>query len=177
MLLPKGFRKSPPVCLLNATKDLVIGHLHFSQEYSGKGILMDDGQSFRIFRHVRLEAAESCAESRKAVFIVRFKFAHFSQRTNRFASCIPIPLIVGFPGFREKIWSVNDETGYWQGMYQFESLQAIEAYRNSFVLGVMNNRAIPDSLSYKILPETSLVKYIHAHVHTSLSTKFGEIKP
>ena len=167
MLLPKGIRTSPPVCVLNATKALFTGHLHFLQEHTGKVILMDDGQSFRIFRHVRLEAAESCIESREAVFIVRFKFAHFSQRANRLASCIPIPLIVGFPGFRDKIWAVNDTTGYWQGMYQFESPQAIEAYRNSFVLRVMNNRTIPDSLSYKILPETSLVRYIRAHVHAN----------
>lgn len=164
MLLPNRVCNSPPVCILNAMKNLCTGHLHLSKKYLGKGIIMDDGQSFRIFRHVKLESAESPTGSKKAVFIVRFKFAHFSQQTNLLASYIPIPLIVGFPGFREKIWAVNDETGYWQGMYQFESAQAVEDYRNSFVLGVMNNRAVPDSLSYAILIETSLEKYIQAHV-------------
>lgn len=165
MSLIKGLRTSPPVCMLTAAKNLVTGHLHFPQKYVGKSVIMDDGQSFRIFRHVKLEAAGSCVESTGAVFIVRFKFAHFSQRANRLASCIPIPLIVGFPGFRDKIWALNDETNYWQGMYQFESPLAIEAYRVSFVLGVMSNRAIPESLSYTIFPETSLLAYIQAHSH------------
>ena len=56
-------------------------------------------------------------------------------------------LITGFPGFNTKIYAVNNETGYWQGLYQWESKQALEEYKKSFVFRMMNKRAISNSLS------------------------------
>lgn len=99
-----------------------------------------------------------------AVFIARFKFARLSQRCNRILSLIlsliPIPLIVGFPGFQEKIWMVDEETGYWQGIYQWESESAIVAHQQSYVLRVMNKRAVSTSISYTFLPNTRLSDFI-----------------
>jgi hypothetical protein len=121
---------------------------------------MDDGQQFTVFRHMVLDKSSKSPETIPAVFIVRFTFAALSRQANRMASLIPIPLIAGFPGFREKIWMVNEQTGSWQGVYQWESEQAVEAYQQSFVLGIMNKRAIQESLSYTVLPNTRLSEYM-----------------
>jgi hypothetical protein len=44
------------------------------------------------------------------------------------------------------MYAVNKENGYWQGMYQWESLEYLEEYKRSFVYKVMNKRAIPKTI-------------------------------
>lgn len=164
MAIHKNIRRNSFICFLITIGNVLRGRIHFSKEYIDKTLRMDDGQQFSIFRHMTLEASACHSDATPAVFIVRFKFATLSQHANRVASLIPIPLIAGFPGFREKIWMVNEDTGYWQGVYQWESEQAVEAYQHSFVLGIMNKRAIQESLSYIILPNTRLSEYMERHL-------------
>jgi len=166
MAIHKNIRRHPFICLLVTVGNTLRGRIHFSQEYRGKAIRMDDGQQFTVFRHMVLDKSANHSATIPTVFIVRFTFAALSQQANRIASLIPIPLIAGFPGFREKIWMVNEHTGYWQGVYQWESEQAAEAYQHSFVLGVMNKRAVQESLSYTILPKTHLSEYMRTRVIT-----------
>jgi hypothetical protein len=158
-----NIRCNPFICFLITIGNVLRGRVHFPKEHRGKTLRMDDGQVFTIFRHVRLNRSKYNSEATLPVFIVRFKFAKLSQKANKLMSLIPIPLIVGFPGFREKIWMVNEETGYWQGMYQWESEQTIEDYQQSFVLGMMNKRSVQTSLSCTILPHTRVSEYIEKH--------------
>ena len=55
---------------------------------------------------------------------------------------------------------VQEETGFWQGVYEWESTEAVEAYRRSFVLGAMNRRAEPRSVSHTVVPRTTLEDYV-----------------
>jgi len=166
MAIYKNIRHNPFICFLITVGNMLRGCIHFLKEYRGKALRMDDGQQFTVFRHMVLDKSAKHPETIPTVFIVRFTFAALSQQANRIASLIPIPLIAGFPGFREKIWMVNEQTGSWQGVYQWESEQAADAYQHSFVLGMMNKRAIPESLSYTILPKTRLSEYMRTHVIT-----------
>jgi len=150
-------RHLPPICFLAANANLLIGWVRFPREHLGRVLEMDDGQRFTVFRHAHLKRR---ASGKPAVFVVRFKFARFSQAANRRLSIIPIPLIVGFPGFMDKLWMVNAENGYWQGVYQFESPAAVEAYRHSFVLGLMNRRAASGTLSEQVHPGTHLRDFL-----------------
>ena len=163
MAINKNIRYNPFICFLITIGNVLRGRIHLPKEYSGKTLRMDDGHTFTIFRHVKLDGSKHDSEATPTVFIVRFTFAKLSQKANKLMSLIPIPLIVGFPGFREKIWMVNEETGYWQGVYQWESEQAVKEYQQSFVLGIMNKRSIHASLSYTILPDTYLSEYIEKH--------------
>ncbi len=79
-------------------------------------------------------------------------------------SLIPVPLIGGYPGFRHKLWMVQEETGYWQGVYEWESTEAVETYRRSFILGAMNRRAEPDSISETVVPRTLLEDYVGSRI-------------
>jgi hypothetical protein len=118
---------------------------------------MEDGRRFRVFRHLSLRSGRDAAP---AVMVIRFRFASFSQRVNRLLSLLPIPLIAGSPGFREKLWMVDDDRGDWQGVYEWESSEAVDAYRRSFVLGVMNRRAEPESITYAVFPQMRLADYL-----------------
>ena len=71
-----------------------------------------------------------------------------------------MPLIAGYPGFRHKLWMADEVSGTWQGVYEWESPEAVEVYRSSFVLGLMNRRAEPTSISYTVLQDTRLDDFV-----------------
>ena len=106
---------------------------------------------------------------KKSIFIVRFKFKKFSHKANMRLSIIPIMLIAGFPGFRDKLWMIDYETDYWQGLYQWETEESIKKYLNSFVLGLMNKRSDASTLEYKIIPKKDIEQYLNEHI-TNRST-------
>jgi len=156
-----GVRRLPPVCLLCSVIYLVLGRLRFRRRLVGRGIVMDDGRRFRVFRHLSLRTDN---DGTPAVLVVRFKFKRFSQGLNRLLSLVPVPLIGGFPGFRHKLWLVDEDSGDWQGLYEWESAEAVELYRRSFVLGVMNRRADPESISFTMVPQTRLADYLEERI-------------
>jgi hypothetical protein len=73
-------------------------------------------------------------------------------------------LITGFPGFVKKIYAVNPENGYWQGMYQWKSLRHLEEYKKSFVFRIMNKRAIQGSINSFEIENENLVNFIDGRV-------------
>ena len=157
MKLLSRIRRLPPVCLLVAAVLAVLGHFRYFSKHVGRCLHMDDGRRFRIFRHLSRRTGDPRAP---AVLVIRFRFKSFPQGLNRLLSLIPVPLIGGFPGFRQKIWMVDEGTGDWQGLYEWESAEAVESYRRSFVLGVMNRRAVPSSISSTTIPRTRLADYL-----------------
>ena len=152
------FRKSPPVCLSISLIRLMLGKLRLSGQLIGQTVKMKDDQAFTIFRHItRFPVRES---NTKIVFIVSFKFSRLAHRSNKIVSIMPMLLITGFPGFSIKIYGVNRENGYWQGMYQWETKSALEEYKQSFVFKIMNKRAIPDSLNSFEITNQNLHEYL-----------------
>ena len=154
-------RKNPFVCLLLSLGKLLVGRLKYSKEYVGTTLKMENDEEYHIFRHIR--AVSQSYDEQGSVFIVNFKFARLSQSANRFVSQFPMLLITGFPGFRVKMYAVNQENGYWLGIYQWESKHALDAYKQSFVLHIMNNRAIDGSVTYHELDHYRLTDYIEEH--------------
>jgi hypothetical protein len=59
---------------------------------------------------------------------------------------------------------IDWKTNYWQGIYQWENLETIDNYKKSFVLGVMNKRAIEHSISYVIIKNRNIDDYIQSRI-------------
>ena len=156
----RSLRKIPPVCLVISLLRLIVGKLRFSKKFIGDSVKMYDGREFIIFRHIRMHPLTPNPEN--AVFIVNFKFAKLSHKANKIASILPMLLITGFPGFMTKMYAVNLETGYWQGMYQWESLKHLEEYKKSFVFRMMNKRAIKESIQSYDITNQQLTNYINS---------------
>jgi hypothetical protein len=116
---------------------------------------------FTVFRHLKLAINREQSGNGTVVLVVRFRFARFTQAANRRLSFIPIPLIAGFPGFHEKVWMVNEKSGEWLGLYEWESEQIAGDYKKSFVLRLMTRRAMEGSVSLHIVPGTSISDYLH----------------
>jgi len=152
------FRKSPPVCLVISIGRLLIGKLKLSKQYLNDTVKMEDGQEFIIFRHITDYPVKDIEQA--VTFIVRFKFARLSHSANKIASIIPMLLITGFPGFQTKMYAVNKENGYWQGMYQWKSLENLEEYKTSFVFKMMNKRAKKETISSWEYRNQLLINYI-----------------
>jgi hypothetical protein len=148
--------------IIRAIYYLIISKLQFPSTYTNKIVRTDDGKEFKIFRHMHLKS--SSQPEAGSIFIVRFKFKKFSNSANIRLSRIPILLIAGFPGFRDKLWMIDWKTDYWQGLYQWENVEAIEEYKKSFVLGIMNKRAIDKSMSYEIIKDVSFDDYIQNRI-------------
>jgi len=152
------FRKSPPVCLFISIVRLLTGKLRLSKHYLKDTVKMEDGQQYTIFRHITVTPLKDTEQA--VTFIVRFKFARLSHNENRIASIIPMLLITGFPGFQTKMYAVNKENSYWQGMYQWKTPKHLEAYLKSFVYKMMNKRAIKETISSRKYNNKSLINYI-----------------
>ena len=135
------------------------GHIHFSNKYIGDVLTMEDGQKFTIFRRIKVETKGDNPEN-LAVFKVRFKFKNFGIWVNKKLSFIPVPFLIGMEGFREKDWTINEDTNEFQGIYQWSSREIAEQYPETFIFRLMTKRAVPGTVSYEIIPKTDLSKYI-----------------
>jgi len=140
-----AIRKSPPICLGFSIVRLILRKLRVSKQYVGQTVKMQNDQAFTIFRHITRHPVRQ--SNTTTTFIVSFKFSRLSHDANRMASIMPMLLITGFPGFNVKIYGVNKSNGYWQGMYQWQTKQALEEYKKSFVFRMMNKRAVKSTLS------------------------------
>lgn len=135
------------------------GRVHFPKEYVGEVLKMQDGQEFTVFRRL-VVIAEGDDPNNLAVFKVRFRFKNLKPGANKRLSMIPAPFLIGMRGFREKYWTINENTDYFQGIYQWESREIAESYPDSFIFKLMTKRSTPGTLSYEIIPNTDLSQYV-----------------
>jgi hypothetical protein len=138
-------RRLSLVCLVISIFRLLIGKLKLSKQFIGTKVEIDKDSNYEIFRDIAIKKFDF--DYKSTIFIVSFKFSKLSFKANKLASIIPMLIIAGFPGFIKKIYSVNHKNGYWQGIYQWESIDYLEDYKNSFVFKLMNRRAIPKSIN------------------------------
>jgi hypothetical protein len=112
---------------------------------------MEDGEEFTIFRQVFVKPRQNQPKIPKAVLHVKFQIARMTPQQNIGFSLIPIPFIIGLPGFRSKLWMVNESTDVNQGIHEWETEEVARFYANSFAMQFMKKRSVPGSLCYEIL--------------------------
>jgi hypothetical protein len=138
--------------LLNTLGNAAMGRVHFPKGRVGETITMDDGRRFEIFRQAIVDAKDVKNTAPGARFIVRFRLANMSMEINKPFSLIPMPFCIGVPGFRNKLWTLDRESGDFQGIYEFDTVEDADNYAHSFAVTFMTGRSMPGSVSYKILP-------------------------
>lgn len=142
----------------NTIRYFMARKIHFSKNYLNKTIIMEDGQHFKVFRHAVMSTPLN--GKNPAIFKVRFNLANMSPKRNIPFSLIPMLFILGLPGFRVKLWTINENNGYFQGIYQWDKLEDAENYANSAALSFMTKRSIPGSISYEIIENKSMKEYM-----------------
>ena len=139
----------PPILLARATGLGLRGRVHFLKDCIGE-LQHGKDEDYEVFRKVILDPSKDQPEKPGAIFIVRFRFARFAAKTNRFLSLIPIPFIMAQQGFRSKTWMMGQKTGTFQGLYEWDSIEDAEKYWTSFPMKLMKKRAIPETLNHEI---------------------------
>jgi hypothetical protein len=145
----KNLTLLPPVLVVRSAYLWLCGRVHFPKKRLGE--VVKGKQDFIIFRQAVLDPRGSEPKKPGAVSTVRFQFAKFSLKTNRILSIIPIPLILAQPGFRSKTWMFGKETGEFQGLYEWTTVEDAENYRFSFPMKLMQKRAVTESLACDII--------------------------
>ncbi|MCP4604782.1 MAG: YdhR family protein [Proteobacteria bacterium] len=113
----------------------------------------DRGEKFVAFRKFVVDPGADQPTNPGATFRVRFSFKNLSATANRLLSLIPIPLILAQPGFRSKTWLLGERSGDFIGLYEFDTVEAAEAYWDSLPLRIMRKRAAEGSLTHEIRDE------------------------
>ena len=141
--------------------NLLRGYVHFPKEYVGDVLTMEDGQMFTVYRRLKVDGKGGNHDD-LAIFKVKFKFKNLSTGANKRLSIIPAPFLMGMKGFREKNWTINENTNDFQGIYQWSSREMAERYPDTFIFKLMTKRAAPGTVSYEIIPNTDLSEYLAA---------------
>jgi hypothetical protein len=161
-------RYMPPVVVVVAIGRLLSGRIRFSRDRVRQLLTMGDGEEHRVFREVRVTSNRAVPAESMTVLMVRFKFARFSPAANRRLSLLPIPVILGMPGFRQKTWTLCEDSGFSQGIYQFESPGAADGYRRSPVMRVLEKRSVPGSMTHEVIPGVLIEDYLEQYLESSL---------
>jgi hypothetical protein len=126
--------------------------IHFPRQRIGEMLALD-GEKWTIFREVQIERQPGQPDKPGAVFRPKFHIAGMSARMNKLFSWIPVWFILGLPGFRSKLWLVNEETGDFSGYYEWDTVEDAENYAHSFAAGFMTRRSVPGSVSFMVIPQ------------------------
>ena len=141
---------NPIFSFLKANLYLLTGRLHFPRHRIGETIKLE-GEEWIIFRQAILDSRANPPNKPGAIFRPRFHVAGMSLQQNIRFSILPIPFIVGLPGFRSKLWLYNTSNGDFQGLYEWDTVRDAENYAHSFAMEFMTRRSVPGSVSAQII--------------------------
>ena len=149
---------NPFMSFFRSLSYLVTGRFIFSKKRVGETYRMEDRREFVVFRHVIVN--RKIKGQSPAVFKVRFLLANMTPERNKLFSLIPIPFFIGLPGFQAKFWMIDERDGYFQGLYEWDSLLSAQNYSSSFAMRFMKKRSVPGTAQYEILADKNLEDYI-----------------
>ena len=131
---------------------VVTGRLHLPTQRIGQVVTDEEGQQFTIFREVVVDPTKNQPEQPGAILMLHFKVTNMSPAANKFFSLLPLPFYIGDPGFRSKLFTINGE--YCQSIYEWDTVQDAENYVKSMAWKTILRRAVPGSVSCKIVSWT-----------------------
>ena len=140
---------NPVRSVFNTLGFAVTGRLHFPNQRIGEIVTDDRGEQFTIFRQVVVDPAKDQPENPGAILDLHFRVTNMSDQANELYSLIPLPLYIGDPGFRSKLFTINGEDC--QSIYEWDTPQEAQKYVNSFALKTILARSVPGSMTYKIV--------------------------
>lgn len=149
---------NPIYSFLNTIKNIIFRKIHFPKDKIGHILTMEDSHEFNIFREVKIDYTDDSNDY--AVFKVRFLLENMKIQDNIRFSWIPVPFFVGLPGFQAKVWTIDYKNGFFQGIYQWKNSDYAKKYSQSFAYNFMTRRSKPGSVSFEIIPHTTLENYL-----------------
>jgi hypothetical protein len=128
------------------------GRLHSPKDRLGKVFTNPDGEEFIIFKQTILDPATGIAKEPEAIFRVQFRVPKIMPWRDRFVISLKSPIFVALPGFRSKLWMVDEKNATYQGIYEWSTLRDAQDYVYSASMEFMTSVAVPGGISYEIIP-------------------------
>ena len=137
---------------------LAAGRLKSPKDQIGKAFLNPDGEKFVVFKQTVLVPAGSPASKPQAMFRVQFRVPKIQPWRDRLIIALKSPIFVAQPGFRSKLWMVDESNHTYQGVYEWETVKAAEEYIHSASMAFMTEVAVPGGISYEVIPGGTIVQ-------------------
>jgi hypothetical protein len=127
------------------------GRIRTPKERIGQVFTNSDGREFIVFKETILDPAASEQAEPEAMFRVQFRVPKIRRWRDRLVISVKSPIFVGAPGFRSKLWMVDERTNTYQGVYEWDTVADAEAYAHSASMAFMTEVAVPGGISYEIM--------------------------
>lgn len=128
-------------------------------------ITMADGNAYRVFREVILR--DNPPQEAGGVFRVWF-YSVTPPRVTIWMSQLTKLFFFGMPGFRGKMWLLNDATGEFGGIYQFDTVEDARAYAESFAMKLSKRRSRPGMFTLEVYAKEGEASLFRAGTHPVL---------
>lgn len=128
---------------------LLSGRAVFPKHSLNQILRLENGRSYRVFRQIILRPLPGDPANPQGIFRVWFH-SRSSTRFTILYSWLMIPIFAGMPGFRLKFWLVDDASGDFGGIYEWNSLEDAARYANSFAMRLSKLRSLPGCFSAEV---------------------------
>jgi hypothetical protein len=130
---------------------MLTGATQYPRERMNSTITLEDGRQYRVFREVIMR--NNPPQETGGVFRVWFYAVTTPQQTITMSQMTKL-FFVGMPGFRGKMWLLNDATQEFGGIYQFDTVEQARDYAQSFAMGLSKRRSRPGMFSVETYAKT-----------------------
>lgn len=138
----------PVSTYLRGAAHLLSAKAAFPRQHRDQTIVLENGRNYRIFRQIVVKNRPQPAQG---VFRVWFH-SRTSTAFTIFYSNMMIPFFLGMPGFRSKLWLVDDASGDFGGIYEWDTLEDAQRYAESFAMRFSKMRSLPGQFSAEFFP-------------------------
>lgn len=149
--IPQTHPASPLQVIPLSILRMLTGQMRYPRERVNQIIELADGRRYRVFREIVLRS-DPPAET-GGVFRVWFYTYLPIRQTIRLSQSTKL-FFVGMPGFRGKMWLLNDKTGEFGGIYQFATVSDANNYAHSFAMGLSKRRSRPGLFRLEVYART-----------------------
>jgi hypothetical protein len=136
--------------------------LHLRKDRLGHQVLVKNG-TYTVFR----DSVNERARGEPVVLVVGFRLRWLHAQPmmhwlfQRVCICTT-PFWSGLPGFRVKLWLVDEHTKKYLGIYDWRGATAAQNYVN-YLVPMLRFFSVRGSVWYELLPDTKLVDYLAQH--------------
>jgi hypothetical protein len=141
---------SPFWSIVKTAGYVLSGRLRFPRQRIGEIVTDDQGRQYTVFRQIVVAPTRGKAQDPGAILTLHFKVTNLTPRTNQLYSLLPLPLYLGDPGFRSKLFTIHGEDC--QSIYEWDSARNAEKYVQSIALKSILLRSVPGSFKVAITP-------------------------
>ncbi len=139
---------------------LLSGRVSFPKDRVGQTIIRDDGVKFRIFREIQVQPKKGNPEIPDGVFQVWFWTKAPTEKTIKL-SRMTLFGFLGLPGFRSKLWLINDETKEFGGIYEWNSVEEADNYDKSYAMKFSRWRSVTGKFRTVVFPQSDERARVH----------------